>query len=392
MPYNEMPEFQLPSFLHDQSAERIHQRMMEKLPVDMDDTPGGWEWDKTKPTALEKAELLEFFLPETIKMMFYMWADGIWLDHHARAVNLQRKPATHGSEIYVVEGKPGFVIPTSFAFATPSIGDSPSVVFYPREEAVIGPDGVARFQIVAEQAGLIGNVPSDSIVLMMTPVSEITSCTNPNAITGGVEEEDDESLRWRIDDKYKHMDETYIGNDWDYIRWAKEVPGVGSVVVIPIPEGRPGSVKVVVVDGNGKPANQMILDNVFDYIVSPEDRLLRKAPIEATVYVVAPSAKNITYGFLLVLEEGADAEVVKQAFSDGLADYYVELVEDADNSEKRVVRYNQVAAILTHTPGVRDFTNLLMNGAAQNIEFARDEYPVTEAINATLPEVVNPDG
>ena len=48
-------EFKAPSFLNDQDAETIHKRMMEELPPDIDDTEGGFPWDFTKPTALEKS-------------------------------------------------------------------------------------------------------------------------------------------------------------------------------------------------------------------------------------------------------------------------------------------------------------------------------------------------
>lgn len=79
------PVFVPPSWLNDQDAETIHKRMMEALPADIDDTEGGFPWDMTMPTALEKAEMLEFHLVETLKLMQPMWAYGEWLDYHASA-------------------------------------------------------------------------------------------------------------------------------------------------------------------------------------------------------------------------------------------------------------------------------------------------------------------
>ena len=46
-------EFVAPSWLNDQDAETIHKRMMAALPVDIDDTEAGFQWDLTKPSALE---------------------------------------------------------------------------------------------------------------------------------------------------------------------------------------------------------------------------------------------------------------------------------------------------------------------------------------------------
>ena len=58
-------DFVIPSWLNDQDAETIHKRMMAALPADIDDTEAGFPWDLTKPSALEKAELLQFHLVET---------------------------------------------------------------------------------------------------------------------------------------------------------------------------------------------------------------------------------------------------------------------------------------------------------------------------------------
>ena len=45
-------------WLKTETAEQIQARMMESLPPDIDDTEGGFHWDFTYPTALEKDELL----------------------------------------------------------------------------------------------------------------------------------------------------------------------------------------------------------------------------------------------------------------------------------------------------------------------------------------------
>ena len=116
------PEFILPSWLNDQDAETVHKRMMEKLPPDIDDTEGGFPWDFTKPTALEKAELLEFFLPETLKIMFPMWAYGYWLDLHAKAAGTKRKAANPAYGKLEITGTPGTEIPAGFRFAVASTG------------------------------------------------------------------------------------------------------------------------------------------------------------------------------------------------------------------------------------------------------------------------------
>ena len=91
------PDFIPPAWMDGQDSETIHRRMMDALPDDIDSTQGGFPWDFTKPTADEKAQMLEFELMEAIKLMHPMWAYGEWLDLHAAEVGLTRKAANPAS-------------------------------------------------------------------------------------------------------------------------------------------------------------------------------------------------------------------------------------------------------------------------------------------------------
>jgi len=369
-----IPEFTPPSFLNDQDAETIHKRMMENLPPDIDDTENGFPWDFTKPTALEKAEMLEFHLVETLKIMFPMWAYDEWLDYHAKGRGITRKPANAASGELLITGIPGTTIPAGFKFAAPATADSPAIEYQTTEKYTIGEDGTVRVQVTAVEPGIKGNVPANTVTLMMTPIKGITSVNNETAITGGTEVESDDELRNRIMEIDAASEASFVGSDGDYKRWAEEVPGVGTALVMPEWAG-PGTVKVVVIDANGQPANQAIITAVYNNIMSPDDRLQRKAPIGATVTVEAPTAKEINYSFTLELKAGENQETVLERFKAQLRTYYVEAKKEG------VVRYNRVSSILTNTEGVKDFTGLTMNGGTVNIVLEEDEYPVTGTID-----------
>lgn len=371
-----IPEFIPPSFLSDQDAETIHKRMMENLPPDIDDMENGFPWDFTKPTALEKAEMLEFHLVETLKIMFPMWAYDEWLDYHAKGRGITRKPANAASGELLITGISGTTIPAGFKFAAPATADTPAIEYQTTEKYTIGEDGTVRVQITAVEAGPKGNVPANTVTLMMTPIKGITSVTNEAAITGGTEVESDDELRNRIMEIDAASEASFVGSDGDYKRWAEEVPGVGTALVMPEWAG-PGTVKVVVIDANGQPANQAIITAVYNYIMSPDDRLQRKAPIGATVTVEVPTAKEINYSFTLELKAGENQETVLDRFKAQLRTYYVEAKKEG------VVRYNKISSILTNTDGVKDFTGLTINGGTINIVLEEDEYPVTGTIDPT---------
>ena len=369
-----IPEFIPPSFLSDQDAETIHKRMMENLPPDIDDMENGFPWDFTKPTALEKAEMLEFHLVETLKIMFPMWAYDEWLDYHAKGRGITRKPANAASGELLITGISGTTIPAGFKFAAPATADTPAIEYQTTEKYTIGEDGTARVQITAVEAGPKGNVPANTVTLMMTPIKGITSVTNEAAITGGTEVESDDELRNRIMEIDAASEVSFVGSDGDYKRWAEEVPGVGTALVMPEWAG-PGTVKVVVIDANGQPANAAIIAAVYDNIMSPGDRLQREAPIGATVTIEAPTAKELNYTFTLELKAGENQETVLERFKAQLRTYYVEAKKDG------VVRYNRVSSILTNTDGVKDFTDLTINGGTVNIDLEEDEYPVTGIVD-----------
>ena len=65
---------QEPEFLEGNSAEEIHERMMNNLPDDIDDMPGGFQYDMTMPAALEKDEIINFHIVRALMIAFPEYA------------------------------------------------------------------------------------------------------------------------------------------------------------------------------------------------------------------------------------------------------------------------------------------------------------------------------
>ncbi len=379
----DIPDFITPPWLDDQDANTIQARMMGTLPDDIDDTEGGFPWDFTMPTALEKAEMLEFHLVETLKIMHPMWSYGEFLDYHAQGVGIKRRNATETVGTVTVTGVPGTVIPKGFLFAVPASGNQMAITFKTLTAAVIGETnedaetGCVDIQVEAETAGVIGNVAAKAISIMASPsITGIVSISNQLAFTGGTEAESDDSLRDRIMEINEAMYASFTGCDSDYKRWAKEVDGVGEVLVVPEWNG-PGTVKVVVLDANGEPANQNIIDAVVENILSPNDRILRKAPIGATVTIVAPESMIINISFNLKLTTDTTEASVLSRFKSSLLKYFNIAKENAE------LKYNQIVALLAETDGVDDFSNLTINGGTENIKIESEKYPIVGTINIT---------
>lgn len=369
-------DFILPDFLKDNTdVDTIHARMLDLLPNDIDKTEGGFPWDFTRPTALIAAELLQFYIPETIKIMFPQWSHGEFLDFLAATAQTARKPATYATAVLTIIGEPATTIGQGEIFATEATNGVPSIEFATMESVEIGPSGNVLVTVQAVEPGTDSNVNPGTIVLMSEPINGVTSVTNTEKATGGTAEESDDDLRERILAANAELDASYVGNNADYKRWAEETPGIGTAIVIPEWAG-PETVKIVCLDANGEAASQILLNNVYQHIMRPDSPMDRLAPPNVILTVAQPELVHITYTFEPELAAGYEFENVVADFKKGLESYY-KTVEKSG-----YVKYIQVHALLAETPGIADFRNLLMNGSTNNIAIRTDQYPYTEAIEA----------
>lgn len=369
-----------PEILDDMDEETIRARMLENLPGDIDKTEGGFASDFTFPAAIEKADAM-IVLNEIIQIFFPEWAYGEYLDMHARAAGLSRKSATAASGKLKVTGVEGTLIPKGFVFSTPATAVTSNVEYATLEDAVIPGDSEERtvyIDIQCTENGPVGNVPANSVTLMASPIGGIADITNEDAITGGTDDETDGDLRQRIMENDKSNESSFVGNDADYKRWAKEIDGVGSVTVVPEWEGAgTGTVKLIIMDANGDPANEKTLKNVYNHIMSPENRDKRLAPIGAILTVVTADSVDLTITAQITLEDDADIDSVTAAFKVRLSAYFDEAKQEG------CVRYTRVGSVLSGTAGVADYKELYINGTRNNVAIDVDDYPALKSVEFT---------
>lgn len=366
-------EFTLPSWLNDQDAATIHRRMMDGLPAGLDNTEGGFPWDLTMPAALEIAQMAEFTLPEAIKCIWPMWAYGRFLDCHAATRGLARKPAVKAVGFVEVIGTEGAEIPAGFQFSTPAAGDSPGVAFTADSSAVLGGEA-ARIPVTALEPGKAGNVPAGTITLMDAPMTGIQSVTNPEATSGGIDEESDEALSARIVEYDQSQGKSFVGSVADYKRWALEVGNVGSARVQGA-QDESGTVKIILLDAAGDPADTELCTEVYNHIMRPDAPDLRLAPVNTVLAVIPPQTVTINVSATLKTDHTVGIPAITAAFSDALRVYF--------RSAGNEVKVAKVGALLLACAGVTDYDGLLVNGGEANVPCAADEMPVAGAIQLT---------
>ena len=380
-----MAEFVTPSFLENHSPEEIHQKMKAILPADIDLSEGGHGWNMTRPTALVASEICEFILPEVIKLIFPEWSYGEFLDAHARSCSMTRRAATVASGVLTITGTAGAVVPAGSIFSTAAVNGEPSADYKVISPATIPDAGTVDVDIQCTQAGIVGNTQPGTIVLMNSRLTGITSATNPKAVTGGTEEETDESLVQRIMEYERSINDSFTGCVADYKRWALSVPGVGSATVIP-GTGTTGLVTIIITDANGAPATTQLCNEVDEYIMAWNNPEARLAPINAHVLVRPPDVQSISVKATVELAEGATLESVKTAYAARLVAYLPEVLESKE------IKYTRLAAALSQTEGVNDYSGLefcVKDGetysyGTSNVTITTDDLPTIDVADLIL--------
>lgn len=365
------PEFTPPDFVEGNSPEEIHRRMMENLPADIDDLPGGFPYDFTMPAAIEKSEIVQFHIVRAVMAAFPQFAWGRWLDCHGQQVGLERHPAKKAHCVLQVEGTAGTEIEAGTVFCVPATQYTPAIGFSADSACTIGEGGAALVPVTAVEEGPGANVKAGCIALMERPLDGVTAVANPGPASGGALQESDGDFYSRIAEEYANS-RTFLGNDRDYRRWAMEA-GAGDCIVDPAFDG-PGTVKLVLTGTDGQPADSGLVQAVYDYIVSPGDRSRRLLPTACARLLCMPAtALRVDYECTGILYDGGatDPGQIALSFEKAVAGVY------AGAKQEGVLRYNDVRPLLRGIDGLEDFGAFYMNGSMENIVLGSEDYPVT---------------
>lgn len=345
----------------DQTESVIRNRMLENVPSDLDKREGSFVQDGLSPAAIEFA-LAYIKLSEVLQLGFAQTAYGQYLDYRAAERGLTRKTATKAVGFVTVTGSNGTTIPVGSLFATAA-----GVQFQALTSGVIS-EGQTEINVEAVEPGASGNAEAGYINQIPVSIAGVTAVTNAYATSGGVDDESDEDLLNRLLERVRTP--ATSGNKAHYIQWAKDVAGVGDAKCFPIWNG-PGSVKVVVIDSNKQPANNGIVLEVAGYIEEQK-------PIGATITVESATGLNINVSATIVLVSGYVLSDVQSAFEQAIIDHLKEIA-----FKYSYVSYAKIGALLFDTPGVADYSNLLVNAGAINVPIGDNQVAIKGTVALT---------
>jgi uncharacterized phage protein gp47/JayE len=224
-------------------------------------------------------------------------AVGAEVDRHVALLGLARKGAVSATVTVRFTGSVGAVIPVATIVST--AGANPqSFSTSPITTYTIPAGGTIDVPAIALIPGSAGNISASAITLLSTQISGISSVTNVNPGSGGLDVESDDDLIQRFLQDAADMPNGV--NPAQYRSWARQVAGVGAASVL-----RPGDINgptapgpdVYLVDNNMLPVPRSTADAVQAYIApaasfSAEAESFNVTNTNGVTTVTDPNASN----------------------------------------------------------------------------------------------------
>lgn len=278
--------------------------------------------------------------------------DSEALEHHAAIRGLSRKPAAAAAGTVIVTGWVGTTVPAGSVMRHTN-GTELTVL----QDTPIGGDGSASVPVTAVVAGAAANGLTGQVTLTSPPLGVDAQATIDQALAGGADVESDADLLQRLLALIRQPPAG--GNQYDYERWARDVPGVAAAYVYPLRRGL-GTVDVVIVSPDGLPSAELVSD-VQDYI----DRM---RPVTAfSSLVIAPQVLTQDVAAQVTLDADYTLADVQASAEAKLADAINALAPG------EMLYKSRVEAVISALPGVID---RVVSTPAANVEAVVDASQV----------------
>ncbi|CCL06449.1 conserved hypothetical protein [Clostridioides difficile CD002] len=374
-------ELPIPSFLTE-DEDAVHERMLSNF-QDVSTLEGDFIYDSTRPTAEEITRLKQLGLQNNLKIAFPQTSYGTYLEWLGECKGVFKNQPTKSVGVITFIGIQGTIITKGTIVTTVATDEKQSIEFELLETKTIGESEIVDIKAECRVAGTIGNVSKGSVSVLLGSISGVKSVTNKEDFKGGTDIEDEEHFRERV--LVAEQEDKLSGASSDYIRWAKEVNGVGYAYVVSEWAG-PGTVKVLILDKNRKAATQELIDKVQEYIypLNIEEGQNRdgKAPIGALVTVVTPETLLINVKASFIFSNSFNEETVLNNLKTKI-DKYLDKIDLGGT-----VSYNAIQAIvgsmMLTDEGIEDFSNLTVNDVKENIKLQDQVVGIGEIVNEVV--------
>ena len=300
------------------------------------------------------------------RQCFPQTAQGDYLDKHAQLRGLERRAAT--AAVGVLSFETDHPPEADLSIPEGTVCMTAAQVRFETTEAGVLKAGQTSAQVRARavEPGAAGNAAAGTVRAMAVAPVGVSRCTNPEAFSGGLDAEGDESLRERVLETFRRMPNG--ANAAFYQQGAMSFPEVAAAAVIPRPRGV-GTVDVVVSTATGAP-DSALLEKLRAYFQARRE-------IAVEVQVKAPEMKTVNVSLTVTPKAGADKQAVLSAVEDRIQGWF-----DGRLLGQNILRAKLGALVY----GVEGVENYHISAPAADVEVDQDELPwlgtltVTEAV------------
>lgn len=343
--------------IQDISEETLLEEMLDKVSDEYDKREGSVIYNALAPAA---AKLFETYITieQVLVLAFPQTSEGEYLEKITAGEGVERILATSSVRHFEAGGESGEVEKGDRFFV--------DGIYFEADEDISIP---GTFKATSEEKGKETAIYDPDTIL---PVEDITGLESIDLIeeheddVDGIDDESDEDLLDRYWSKIE--DSPGPGNIADYKRWAKEVAGVGNVLVEPLWEGD-GTIRIVILTPDGKQASNTLIEEVQELIDPDKEGIGEgKAPVSAKVTVDTAEVTDISATVPdLEVENGYTNEQVQDNIEKDLHEYLSEI------NPGGVVRIKEAVSVVINSSGVLDIGDLLLNDKRENISLGITE-------------------
>lgn len=348
----------------DQTFERILQRSLERVGVDVDKREGSLIMNAIAPVSAEHANI-------------YILLDGIITDGYADTATREylikrcreRGIEPHAATNAVLKGKFNMEIPIGSRFNLEELNYVAIELIESAEEETVT---YYYYQMRCETSGTEGNKYFGELS-SIDYIHKDLEGSLVELLIPAEDEEDTEILRNRYLSSFASS--PFGGNKQDYKDKTNSLDGVGGTVVIPVWNGG-GTVKLIIIDSEYHVASEELVAAVQEAIdPDPQGTGSGIAPIGHTVTVVSAEAFAVDVSCNITLVEGYQLVTVKTKIKEALEAYFLDMRKAWENGGL-VVRISQIENRILGVDGVLDVINTTANGSTENLVLEVDQLPI----------------
>lgn len=349
--------------------EYILDRMLEKVPDNVDKREGSIIYDALAPAAAELTKVymeLDIIMDET----FVDTASLQYLILRCKERGIKIKSETAA----IIEGT---FTPNNLELKDGTLFSCDDINYSVKEKLS---NGVYRLE--AQTLGPIGNKYT-GFLLPVEVINGLQTAQITNLLVAGEDADTAETLRAKYYNSVNNN--SFGGNIADYKNKVNEISGVGGVKVYPVWKGG-GTVKIVVISSDySVPSSELISKVQTD--IDPETNHgegLGLAPIGHNVTVEGVKEFEIDVKSNITFLDNWDFEKAKSLIENSIRSYFNELSKSWEDNNMIVIRISQIEARILDIECIVDIADTTLNGQSKNLEILSDYIPKLKSVGEIL--------